>query len=210
MENKIRGIIFDYDGVVISSGDAICSLYNLDVVNIDDENFKTADFSKCVKWDMSDVVPLMDSTQQENMFASKEFFNVVKFNVGMKDLINRLHDEGYEIIFCSRGTVGNINKKNEWLYKHFPFAIMLPVIGNWDKSIDKDWINMNECVFIDDKNSNLDNSNASLKILYNEHGLFNREWNCSVSAKYDRSSSTFGIYKLIKDYEEKNTVRLTN
>jgi 5'(3')-deoxyribonucleotidase len=199
--NKIRAVVFDFDGVVVSSGDVICKLYNLDPINYEDQNFEEADFSKCVKWDMSDVVPLIDSKTQENMFASSDFFDNVEFNVGMKDLINQLHEEEYQIVFCSRGTVENINKKNKWLKKHFPFAIMLPVIGSWDAVIEKDWINMKDCVFIDDRSNNLSSSNASFKILYDEHNKFGREWNSGVDCADTFAGSAFNIYTEIKKYE---------
>ena len=169
--NKIKNIAFDLDGVLWSAGDAVSLIYNNEF-----KNRKEADFSKCLRWDMKDIMPLATMEWMEEVFNSSEFFdNVVLFD-GIKELIYNLHDKGYNILFVSRCGVKNARYKLSYLDKIFPFAIHLPVVASWDSILDKDLINLKNSIFIDDKKSNLDSSNADYKILFNEHGNYEVEW----------------------------------
>lgn len=172
--SKLKSIAFDLDGVLWSAGDVVAEMYNEKYSN--HSNFTKADFSKCLRWDMSDTMPLANSEWMEEVFNSSDFFDRIVLFDGIEDMINRLHEIGNRIVFVSRCGIKNARYKLSFLNKKFPYAIHLPVIADWNTMLDKDWINLKDCCFIDDKKSNLESSNATHKILFNEHGNYDVDW----------------------------------
>jgi len=199
--SKIDRVIFDFDGCIGSSGDAICQLYNL--MYHDHPDFEDAKFENCKQYDMTDVCPLLNAERIEKLFASSDFWDYFVMFDGIKELIDELYNDGYDILFASRGTSNNIRHKTRYLTKHFPYATQIPLIGKWDKKISKSMINMENSIFIDDSVDNLFDSDATEKILFNEHGNFNLEWNKGWG---EASASTINelrmhIYLILERYK---------
>lgn len=165
-----RRIILDFDNCIADSIDAIVKAFNIvDCTDYGD--------SKLVrKWNMNDLIPRADDKSIEQMFNSHLFWNNLKLYDGVLEFFEKYQDR---IIICSIGSIENQVKKLQWIHSKLGRVDMLPVITDMcthPKSIDKSYIDMSDCIYVDDSLSNLLMSNAKCKVLYSDRG-FDCEWN---------------------------------
>lgn len=168
-----RKIILDFDNCIADSIDAIVKAFNIvDCTDYGD--------SKLVrKWNMNDLIPRANDKSIEQMFNSHLFWNNLKLYDGVLEFFEKYQDR---IIICSIGSIENQVKKLQWIHSKFGRVDMLPVVTDMcvhPKSIDKSYIDMSDCIYVDDSLNNLLISNAKYKILYSDRG-FDCEWNKDV------------------------------
>ena len=195
-----RRIVLDFDNCIADSIDAIVKAFNtVDCVDYGD--------SKLVhKWNMNDLIPRADDKSIEQMFNSHLFWNNLKLYDGVLEFFETYQDR---IIICSIGSIDNQILKLQWIKKHLPKVDLLPVITDMcihPKSIDKRWIDMSNCIYIDDSINNLGMSDATYRILFSDRG-FDCEWNKSTDDNIGYWSllaeSWNEIDRLIKMIDEK-------
>lgn len=166
-------LFLDYDDTIISAKKAYCETYNHFYRN--NPEFKEAKWWLSEEWNMKDQCPLV--TNVENIFASKLFFDYADFmNGNTKEIIENLCDK-YDVIIASIGTVDNIYHKSLWLKEDLPCIKQYIMLTNEGCKMNKSTINMQDSIFIDDVKSNLDSSNAKIKICFGDIYDWNRNWN---------------------------------
>lgn len=169
MTNK-RKIVIDFDNCSTDSIDAIVKAFN----TVDCTDY--GDSKSIRKWNMTDLIPRADDKSIEQMFNSHLFWNNLKLYDGVLEFFEKYQDR---IIICSIGSMDNQILKLQWIKKHLPKVDLLPVITDMcvhPKSINKSWVDMSNCIYIDDSSFNLLNSNAIYKVMFSDRG-FNCEWN---------------------------------
>lgn len=200
--SKITKLFLDIDDTIIPTGNIICEIYNDKFKN--HINFKEAKFEDIKKWDMTDSCSLLTQDIMKDIFNSSDFFDRAHLFVGVKEMIDHFYSVGLDIIFVSRGTPENISMKLKWISKLFPYSTQIPIVGAWDKEIDKDMINMVGGTFVDDKVSNLNSSNADKKILISVDGIFDKDWNKGWEGlKADSIDNLSWIISMILEVENK-------
>lgn len=150
--------------------DLDCTLYNTvkQIVDMYDEDFcYYSDYEKINwedvrTWDFTELKAARPD-QIDVYFNQKRFFDNVEMFDGAQKVINYLHSY-YNIVFVSHGYSPNLRLKEEWIKYHFPYAEFIGV--NLKIHSDKSCVDMSDGIFIDDKTSNLESSNAEYKICY--------------------------------------------
>lgn len=174
--------VFDVDNVLYDSIETCIGAYIEGRIAYD-ENISIPSSEDCYQFNMKDIMPDLGKKELEDIFDSDYFFDNIVLVEGMTELINRLHDSGHEIIFCTFGKPLNVCKKIMDLKNRFPFCKVAPLVDEWGKdSLSKDFFNMSdvETVFIDDQDKYVNASNAKYTIKFT-HLDFSREWNSGVS-----------------------------
>jgi len=165
-------LFIDVDGTIIDSIKAFCDTYNELFKN--HPNFKKAQWWEVETWNFSDQCPLVHNV--EDIFANELFFKYAEFiNGNTKETIEKLCYK-YEVVICSIGTLQNIAYKSLWLKENLPCVKEYVFLVNDGCNMDKSIIDMNNSIFIDDVKSNLDSSNAKLKICFGDEYEWNKEW----------------------------------
>jgi len=164
-------LILDVDDSIINSTQSFAECYNLLYKNHTD--FAEADWTKCNKYDLSDIAPLQ--TDPLEIFSSKLFFELVKPFPNAVEVLEAL-TKHFDIYLCSIGTSQNIKLKLDYIEKTFPFIENILPIVNKHCIMNKSMINMENKIFIDNVASNLFSSNASIKMCYGEVKSWNEEW----------------------------------
>lgn len=177
-----RKLFIDYDGTIIDTIDAFCSVYNELYCN--HPYFKTAESDLVNQYNMKDQCPLVDNVldifQHELFFKFARLINDNTYEV-LVDLSKK-----YQLIICSIGTPRNIAYKACWLEKKLPFIKDYVLISNPNCYMNKSIVNMEDSIFLDDIPSNLISSNCNEKDKYlfgkrypwNDESLWNSKW-CS-------------------------------
>lgn len=177
-----RRIILDFDNCIADSIDAIVKSFNI----VDCTDY--GDSKSIRKWNMNDLIPRADDKSIEQMFNSHLFWNNLKLYDGVLEFFEKYQDR---IIICSIGSIENQVKKLQWIHSKLGRVDMLPVITDMcvhPKSIDKSYIDMSDCIYVDDSLNNLLISNSKFKILYSDRG-FDCEWNkCTDEDEFEISS----------------------
>lgn len=186
-------IFIDLDGVVFDTIHTIVDLYNIDHLYY--KNFEPVLPSSVRSWTF-DELELEDWEYVNKYFNQPRFFTQLTLINSAKWIINKLHDAGFIITFCSIGTYPNLQLKRQWIQKHFKFAEFIPV--DYEMYEDKSHINMSGAILIDDSSINLTTSNADLKICFGEEYPWNEDW------KGVRSETWEDVYSLIKNYKGEN------
>lgn len=171
----VKPLIIDWDSTLVASQKAICHIYN--EMFYGREGFVEADWTKTNKWDMSDqctLLPKYDLTVID-LFETQRFFNIVEFYDGAREALEELSTHT-SITICSSGTAENISRKVLWINKYLPFANIVPVIVKNSNGIGKQIVDMKGAVFIDDHATNLETSNADIKICYGKYYEWNEDY----------------------------------
>lgn len=183
-----RKIFLDFDGTIINSAKAFCSIYN-DAYQFQ-PNFKSARWWEVNDYGFKDECPLL--TNIHDIFSSPLFFDRVEFMcANTKEIIEQLCDK-YHVIICSIGTPENLSHKSLWLKDNLPCIKDYILIHNQGNKMDKSIINMSDGIIIDDVASNLETSNAKLKICFGE----DYSWNESFDGKRVQNWTDLGIMLL--------------
>lgn len=167
-------LFVDMDSTITASIKAFCQTYNY--LYRYKKDFKPADWTKVSQWNFSDQCPLLEDSQAvAEIFASKHFFRKLEFMPNAKEVLYELHKD-YQIIIVSIGTHLNLARKSMWLYQNLNFIKDVVLLNNEDGKMNKSLVDMYGEIFIDDVTSNLDSSNAGVKICYGQTYPWNQEW----------------------------------
>lgn len=151
----IKYIYLDFDGVITHSCQAIVDILNLR----NKTNYKGSDV---FSWNFKEIDNTLTDKQVEELFNSQWFFENLKPIDGVIDFIKEFKDK---VIIVTKSSVRNFNYKIQWLKQ---YGINVPVIPI-PLELEKDMINMKNCIFIDDCSKNLYSSNAHLRIQFREY-----------------------------------------
>lgn len=157
-------IYLDMDEVVINSIETVVKILNKKYGT----NAKKEDITT---WNFSNVFHNETDESIEKIFNSPQFFEMVKFKDGAKEF---MMNNQANITIVTKGSELNLVQKGEWLEKNGLGDIKfigLPL----NKS--KGCINMSGGIFIDDVSKNLLESNANIKILFENNPYNICEWN---------------------------------
>lgn len=177
MDYYKTNLFIDFDGVIVNTIVAICSLYNDDFQyykkfkKINPDDIKTYDFEEC---------NCASKKVIDTYFNTNRFFDNLEFMPSALTILPLLARD-FNIKIVSHGFSPNICGKRIWLEKHLPCAELIGI--NLKEHTDKKCVDMRGCIFIDDKVNNLDSSNAKHKIIFGkkypwnekEHGYTRRE-----------------------------------
>lgn len=170
----------DIDGVVFHSVEAMVHLLNKKF----NKNVKPQEI---ISWNFTCCYPNMTDKEIEWLFDTSDFFKIVKFIDGAKEFILKNKDK---VVLLTKGNPKNIYEKRIFLdLNGLEDIIMvgLPI------QISKGIINMEEnSVFIDDNKNNLDESNATYKIMFSEYKNENicewmKDWNGDVMYSWEEN-----------------------
>lgn len=166
----IKTLYIDMDGVAINTIEAIVRMYDDDFSTYSD--YEKIPWTEINTWDFTELK--CASSEYINMyFNQKRFFDFVQPMDNFDEIVNRLKDRFF-IKLCSMGYTPNLRRKELYIQEHYPFAEFIGV--NFKSFPDKSHIDMSDGVIIDDSISNLQHSNAQLKILFGEDYLWNKGW----------------------------------
>lgn len=166
--NKLH-IYIDFDEVLVNSIQA-----NLDILNKRySTNFKPQEIKT---WNFKDCFPQLKDDEIEDIFNAIRFFDNLTWKKGAKDFLKKYKNI---ITLVTKGNSQNLELKAKWLEEQ-GFG-WLPYIGlPLNKS--KGSIDMSNGILIDDNQDNLNESNAQIKILYQNYP--NCEWNKNWDGVY--------------------------
>jgi 5'(3')-deoxyribonucleotidase len=168
-------LFLDFDLTIVDSLQAVCDVYNLKYSY--HPNFNTAYWYNCDRYDLKDICPL--ETDIHSLFSDKSFFENLQFiNPNTKEVIEKLCDK-YNVSICSIGVPLNIHYKALWIAENLPClknSIFIMTNPSQDIVMDKSSINMANGIIVDDVASNLDTSNAELKICFGDIFNWNENW----------------------------------
>jgi hypothetical protein len=158
-ELGINKIYLDADGVIIQSVKAMVKLIK-DKYGIDLEPCEV------INWNFHDD---LSSKQVEDLFSDESFFDIVELYDGLFDFIKRHTDK---ITIITKGNSRNLELKG-LLFEEYGFNEVKYIGLPLNKS--KGCVDMSGALFIDDCVTNLNESNADIKILFREFNN-NADW----------------------------------
>lgn len=168
----MRLLFVDVDGVVWKSVDEICR----EIGGIKGEEVR--------QWNFNGI---MEDEEIEKLFSGKEFFENVEFQDGAKEFLNRYRNDIIMVTHCTmENLVGKRERMNKEGFKDIPI-IGVPL------GVSKGIINMKNGIFIDDTTHNLFDSNAKIKIQFDE-------WNDGKKEEREWMKNWNG--KVIHNWEE--------
>lgn len=167
---KRKTIMIDLDGVTFNTIKRITEMYDEDFCYYSD--YEKIPWKDVVTWNFTE---LKAATPEyiNTYFNQKRFFDKVEMFPLAKKVIDDL-SEKYNITFVSHGFSPNLRLKKIWVKENFPYANFIGV--NLKEHNDKSSVDMSNCIFIDDKFLNLENSNADIKICFGECYSWNKDF----------------------------------
>lgn len=111
---KINRIAIDIDNVLNTLCEAVLSVYNED----SEDNLTMPDITEY--YIEKFVKPEYKKTFW-HYFLDKRVWKRIDVVDGCVEYIEKLHNEGYEIIFVTKTESANLPKKHGWLQRNFPF-----------------------------------------------------------------------------------------
>lgn len=163
----MKNLFVDFDITIVDSVKVICKLYNQDYCN--DPSFNIAIPENLYQWNMKDECPLCNNLI--DYFDSSRFFDILEFQPNAYEVLEELNKK-YNLIIVTSGTLQNLHLKSKWIEENIPFINDVILIKSKDKSL----INMKNSIFIDDLASNLETSNAEMRIVFGKIKGWNEDW----------------------------------
>ena len=188
---RLKKLYIDIDNTLINTIATITKLYNEDFKWY--SKFEPVDWHTVKTWDFEEL-ELASREYINHYFNQPRFFREVIFMDDVIEVIGRLYQKGYEIIFCSMCFSPNGRGKDWFLRGLFPYAKFINV--NIKEFPDKSHIDMTGSIFVDDDGKNLDTSNADIKVCFGDI----LPWNENYDG--DRCYSWLDFEKFIYDLEE--------
>ena len=191
-----KKIFFDVDNTICNSTKRFVEIYN-SIYN------DQADWTKCFKWDYSDVCPKL--TDSEIIFSLKQFYNdemdfVDKY---IEVVIKMLHITGWDVNFVTLGTRENLINKTNWLKHNFPYIDKQNYHLLEKTEMGKSEVDMSNAILVDDNCINLLSSNAEFKICMHKP----TEWNKDIeSLRYTRVNNALELYNYILNLEREGVI----
>ena len=191
-------VIIDIDNTLINTIATITKLYNEDFQWY--SKFKPIDWHNVKTWNFEEL-ELASREYINHYFNQPRFFREAIFMDDALEVINRLYQKRYEIIFCSMCYSPNGRGKEIFLRGLFPYAKFINV--NIKEYPDKSHIDMSGAIFVDDSGENLETSNAAIKICFGDL----LPWNENYDG--DRCYSWLDLEHYIENLENENLEDLT-
>ena len=198
IEKPRTKIFIDLDCTVFNTVEQIVRMYDEDFCYYSD--YEKINWKDVRTWNFTELKAAKPE-QIDVYFNQKRFFYGVEMYDDARDIIWELSYD-YDIVFVSHGFSPNLRLKAEWVKINFSFAEFIGV--NLKEHEDKACVDMSDGIFIDDKASNLESSNAKYKICFGE----TYEWNEGYKAD---NKNTFiardwkEVMKCIKKIEDKES-----
>lgn len=167
-------LFVDFDSTICQSIKAFCRTYNYTYQF--KKGFKPADWTKVDQWDFKNQCTLLEGHEAiGDIFSSKHFFRTLEFMPNAKEILYELH-KNYQIIIVSIGDNLNLARKSMWIYQNLGFVKDVVLLSNSNNKMCKSIVNMKDGILIDDVASNLESSNADVKICYGKRYPWNDSW----------------------------------
>ena len=193
----MKKILFlDVDNTICNSTKRFVEIYN-------QEYNANADWTKCCKWDYSDICPLLEDA--ETFFAREDFYNdqLEFMDEYIKSVIAMLYLQGYDINFITIGTKDNLKYKEKWLEGNFTYISKDKYHLLEKTCMGKEEIDMQDAILVDDSCVNLLTSNADLKICMHKP----TEWNSDVEKSgFVRLNNSMELYSYIMKLEKEGEI----
>lgn len=170
-------LFLDFDNTITSSTEAFCDVYNNWYQN--EPNFTPAKWHLVDKWNFDDQCLLLEGKNEkvEEIFGSPDFFTYLDFlNGNTKEIIEKLCEK-YDVIIVTIGTLDNIALKSKYIKEKLSCIKECIFLVNDGCVMNKSQIDMQGAVFLDDVSSNLNSSNADVKICVGDEYSWNKDWN---------------------------------
>lgn len=171
MNNNIRGLAIDFDEVIVETIDAIVSIINEDYnLNVNSKDVK--------KWDFDDVFPDIPKDTIYKAFEDKRFFERLKFKPNIIETLKKINEK-YPIMIVTLGSYENLLLKKDFIKNKINSqGIKTMFVGLISNLENKSQIDLNDLLFVDDNQKNLEISNATIKILFEnrENAEWNKDW----------------------------------
>jgi hypothetical protein len=166
----IKGIVLDFDDVIVDWVKAVCCIYNSRYCSHTD--FVPADPLKHYNWDLTDICPLEKNLR--SLCDTDKFFEIIEFVDGACDYIYELHkiSQVQIVSVCSYESMG---PKAMLIKKHLPFLTDI-ILLTGSLTQNKGIIDMKDKIFVDDSARNLDLSTAAVKICFGKISEQNYHW----------------------------------
>lgn len=165
-------IYIDFDGVIASTIETICDLYNYDFQYY--SNYKRINWWDVDTWEF---IELNCTTPEyiDQYFNQPRFFDNLKLIPNAEFAIQILLSK-YDVCIVSMGNPANLLLKEKYIRSH-PILRRCKFIGCMFKNHkDKSHIDMSNDIFIDDLASNLETSNAKTKICFGDDYSWNKDY----------------------------------
>lgn len=165
--NKIP-LFLDFDEVLADSIPAFVQVYN--------ERYNAnADHTQLRQYDFKDICPLLKEGEVKDIFGCDRFWELLKLKKDCYNVLNKKENiERFDYILVSIGSPRNLYKKSKYVSEHLPMIEQMILITNKHSKMNKQWVNMENSIFIDDHIDNLNSSNATYRICFKEKWL---PWN---------------------------------
>lgn len=189
-------LFLDVDNTICNSTKRFVEIYNQEY-NIN------ADWTKCYKWDYSDICPLLEDS--ETFFAREDFYNdkLELVDNYIKGVIAMLYLQKYDINFVTIGTKNNLKYKEKWLKENFPYISKDKYHLLEKTNMGKEEISMLGGILVDDNYINLLTSNADLKICMHKR----TEWNKDVERSgFVRLHNSMELYHHLMKLEKEGKI----
>lgn len=171
-----KTMMIDFDGVIADSVAAAVEVYNNRCK--DRAGFKKLAAHDIDTWEMEEM---KCATLEERMeyFEEDEFFEKLHFMKDFEHVITSLYKtDCFDFKVITMGTPQNLTKKMDWLKSRLDTLGVKMEITGLDEYIyrDKSSIDMTGAIFMDDKASNLETSNAKAKIVFGHKKGWNEDF----------------------------------
>jgi 5'(3')-deoxyribonucleotidase len=167
----IDKVYVDVDEVLLNSIEAVCQIlnkrYNKDLHEKDIMSWNFKEYGEISEHEIEDI------------FDSKEFFDIVTLNPSGVKMIKELLKRKLPVHLITKGRWQNIELKYDYLRNHGIVDDYNVHYTGIPLNRSKGAFDMANAIFIDDNQDNLYESNAYIKILCeNNHGAdWNNRWN---------------------------------
>ena len=169
IENK-KKLFVDFDGTIVNTVAAICSLYNEDFKYYKD--FIPVKWWEVNTWNFEECN--CNTTEYINTYFNQQrFFDKLTYMDWAKETLDELKDD-YEITIVSSGYSPNLKAKEIWINENLSYCKFIGV--NLKEHEDKSHIFMGDGIFIDDSSKNLITSNALVNICFGDKYSWNEDW----------------------------------
>lgn len=165
--NQKQNLFIDYDGTIVNTIKAIVSMYDEDFKYY--SNYKKVNWEEIETWNFSELAAATPE-YINTYFNQQRFFDRVEFMPDAENILRKLSKK-YNIIIVSHGFPPNLKAKEIWVKEHMSYAKFIGV--NMKKYNDKSNVDMKNGVFIDDRQDNLETSNAKIKICFGKLYFWN-------------------------------------
>lgn len=166
-----RKLFLDADGTVVNLIKSVVDCYNEDYGSNPD--YELINWNEIETWDFREL-SLTSKKKIYSYFESERFFDKLEFLDNAYEVIKRLSEQ-FDIYIVTMGSKKNLDLKEQWFKQRLPFVTFIGC--DTIKYKFKSHVDMSSGIFIDDRADNLENSNASLKIIYGDM----YDWNCKWS-----------------------------